>query len=84
MGVLRKVQDTRLYQGWMTIVGRFGLIQTLVMLGFFYVFLVGPVASIARLGGRDYLDKRQLDGGQSAWRDADSSPPDLERAKLQT
>jgi hypothetical protein len=84
MGVWQRVQENRLYQGWMAIVGRFGMIQTLVMLGFFYVFLVGPVASLARLGGRDYLDKAQLDRGQSAWRDADSSPPDLERAKLQT
>jgi hypothetical protein len=75
---------TRLYQGWMAIAGRFGLIQTMVLLVFFYVLLVGPVASIARIGRRDYLDKRQLDPTLSAWRDADSAAPDLERAKLQT
>ncbi len=74
----------RLYQGWLGIAVRFGGIQTLVLLAFFYVFLVGPVAGIARLGGRDFLDKRHLDRGQSGWRQADTSPPDLERAKLQT
>lgn len=79
MGTLR-----RLYQGWMAIAARFGGIQTLVLLAFFYVFLVGPVSSLARLGGRDYLDKRKLDPARSAWRDAETSPPDLERAKLQT
>ena len=74
----------RLYLGWMAIAARFGGIQTLVLLAFFYLLLVGPVAGISRLGGRDYLDKRQLDPDQSAWREADTSPPDLERAKLQT
>jgi hypothetical protein len=74
----------RLKHGWLAIVARFGGIQTLVLLAFFYAFLVGPVAGIARLGGRDFLDKRHLDRAQSGWRDADTSPPDLERAKLQT
>lgn len=74
----------RLYQGWMAIAGRFGGIQTVVMLAFFYVFLVGPAAGLSRLGRRDYLEKAPLDPGTSAWREAESSPPDLERAKLQT
>jgi hypothetical protein len=68
----------------MRVAARFGGIQTLVLLAFFYVFLVGPVAGLARLGGRDFLEKRQLPRAQSAWHDADSAPPDLERAKLQT
>jgi hypothetical protein len=74
----------RLYRGWLVIAARFGSIQTLVLLAFFYAFLVGPVAGISRLGGRDYLEKRHLDRAQSAWRPADTSQPDLERAKLQT
>ena len=74
----------KLYQGWMAIAARFGGIQTLVLLAFFYVFLVGPVAGIARIGRRDYLEKAPLDPTLSAWRQAESSPPDLERAKLQT
>jgi hypothetical protein len=74
----------RLYHGWLSIAARFGGIQTLVLLAFFYVFLVGPASGISRLGGRDYLDKRQLDRAESGWRDADTSPADLERAKLQT
>ena len=74
----------RLYQGWMAIAGRFGGIQTVVLLAFFYFFLVGPVSAFSRLGRADYLDKRPLDRARSGWRDAESSPPDLERAKLQT
>jgi hypothetical protein len=74
----------KLYLGWMTIAGRFGGIQTMVILVFFYVFLVGPVAGISRIGRRDYLQKAPLPPGETAWSVADSSPPDLERAKLQT
>jgi len=74
----------RLYLGWLAIAARFGGIQTMVLLAFFYLFLVGPAAGISRLGGRDYLAKRHLDPAESAWREADTSPADLERAKLQT
>ena len=74
----------RLYQGWMAIAGRFGGIQTVVLLTFFYFLLMGPISAFSRLSGADYLDKRHLDRGRTAWRDAESSPPDLERAKLQT
>jgi hypothetical protein len=84
MSVLKRLNEYRLYQGWMAIAGRFGGIQTVVLLAFFYFFLVGPVSAFSRLGGADYLDKRQLDRSRSGWRDAESSQPDLERAKLQT
>jgi hypothetical protein len=72
----------RLYAGWMAVAGRFGHAQTHVILGIFYAFLIGPAAVLSRLAGRDLLDKRHLGAGDTAWRDADSSPPDLERAKL--
>jgi hypothetical protein len=74
----------KLYLGWMAIAARFGGIQTLVLLAFFYVFLVGPVAVISQIGRRDFLEKAPLAPDRSAWHEAESSPPDLERAKLQT
>lgn len=72
----------RLYAGWMLIVGRFSFVQTQVILGFFYTFLIGPAALFSRAAGRDLLDKSRLGDEASGWRDADTSPPDLERAKL--
>lgn len=72
----------RLYAGWLVLAGRFGAVQTLLILGLFYATLIGPASVISRLVGRDLLDKRHLRGGNTAWREADSSPPDLERAKL--
>jgi hypothetical protein len=72
----------RLLGGWLVIAARFGATQTHVVLGLFYAFLIGPAALISRLAGKDLLDKRRSDGTDTAWREADSSPPDLERAKL--
>ena len=72
----------RLYLGWMAIVGRFGHAQTLVILALFYASLIGPVAVVMRLFRSDPLGRRGLYGKGSAWLDADSAAPSLERAKL--
>ncbi len=82
MGVTRVSPGRRLLNGWMAITGRFGFVQTLVILGLFYTFVIGPVAVGAALARRDLLGKRGLREGETAWRDADTAKPDLERAKL--
>ena len=74
----------RLLDGWNAVVGRFGFVQTLVILALFYAVLIGPVALMASLARRDLLDKRGLGSRASAWQNADSAAPDLERAKLTT
>jgi hypothetical protein len=74
----------RLLAGWTALAGRFGFVQTLVMLGFFYVLLVGPVALGMRALGRDLLDKRMRDADGTAWQEADTASPDLERAQRMT
>ena len=72
----------RLYQGWLVVAGRFGATQTQVVLGLFYALLIGAAAIFTRVSGKDLLDKRHLGEGDTAWREADSAAPDLERAKL--
>jgi hypothetical protein len=72
----------RLFRGWMVITARFGFVQTLVILSFFYLFLIGPIALGGALARADFLHKRGLREGGSAWNVADSAKPDLERAKL--
>ena len=62
--------------------GRFGAVQTLVVLGLFYALLIGPMALASRLTGRDHLRKRPLGSAESGWCAADSAPADLERARL--
>jgi hypothetical protein len=73
---------SRLFRGWMLITARFGFVQTLVILTLFYLFLIGPVALGAAIGRADFLQKRGLRQGPSAWNDADTAKPELERAKL--
>lgn len=74
----------RLLNGWMAIVARFGFVQTGVILAIFYALLIGPVALVGVLTRRDLLDKRTLRMSGTAWLDADSAQPDLERAKQMT
>jgi len=72
----------RLLNGWMTIAGRFGSVQTLMILVMLYVLVIGPVGLVLEIGRRDPLAKRGLKTAQSVWLDADTAKPDLERAKL--
>ena len=71
----------RLLDGWMLIAARFGEAQTLVLLGLIYGLLIGPFATGAALARRDFLAKRGLGDPGSAWCEADTTEPDLERAK---
>jgi hypothetical protein len=72
----------RLLAGWMVISARFGSAQTLVILALFYALLLGPAALVVSLARHDLLERRWLRSQGSAWRDADSARPDLERARL--
>lgn len=72
----------RLKDGWMAIIGRFGASQTLVILGLVYTFVFGPVSLVLGLLRQDPLHKRWQRADSSAWSEADSAEPDLERAKL--
>jgi len=72
----------RLVNGWMVIAGRFGSVQTLMILTMTYVLLIGPVGLALAIGRNDPLGKRGLKAVESAWLDADTAKPDLERAKL--
>jgi hypothetical protein len=72
----------QLLNGWMTIAARFGSVQTLVILSMTYLLLIGPVGLVLAMGRSDPLAKRGLKVVESAWLDADTAKPDLERAKL--
>jgi len=72
----------RLLNGWMVVAGRFGSVQTLMILVLTYALLIGPIGLALMIGRRDLLAKRGLRRVESAWLDADTAAPDLERAKL--
>jgi len=79
----RKPFGRRLYEGWLVIAGRFAHVQTLVILSFFYAFMMGPFASAIALGRGDLLAKRGLRAPGSAWREAETTAPEIERARQQ-
>ena len=72
----------QLLNGWMAIAGRFGTVQTVMILVLTYAMLIGPVGLGIAIFRGDLLDKRGLKRAGSAWQDADTAEPDLERAKL--
>ena len=72
----------RLLGGWHAIAGRFGAVQTTVMLALFYLTLVNPTAIVTFLARRDFLDKRTFGSGDTAWQEAQTAGADFERAQL--
>ena len=72
-----------LYAGWLAIAARFGHVQTLVILAIFYAFILGPISLGIAISRGDLLTKRGLRASGSAWREADSVRPELERARRQ-
>ncbi len=74
----------RLLNGCPAIAARFGEVQTLVMLGLFYTLMIGPMWLISSVARRDLLHKRELGAAGTAWDDAESEIPDLERAGIQS
>jgi len=75
----RKPFYRRLYESWLAIAGHFGEVQTSVILFVSYVIAIGPAAVV--MARKDLLHKKQLRAGATAWNDAESPVPDLERAK---
>jgi hypothetical protein len=74
----------RLLGGWTAIAGRFGQLQTVMLLALIYGILIGPVGLVLAAVRHDALGKRGLWAARSAWADADTAKPDLERAKRQS
>jgi predicted membrane-bound spermidine synthase len=74
----------QLLNGWMAIAGRFGFVQTLLLLALSYILLIGPIWTVTSIARRDFLAKRGLGSKESAWLEADTAEPDLGRAKLQS
>ena len=74
----------RLLNGWMAIAGRFGFVQTMMLLALTYAFVIGPCGIGISIFRGDLLAKRGLGLKETAWQDSESEKPNLERAKLQS
>jgi hypothetical protein len=71
----------RLLDGWLAVAGRFGEVQTLMVLAVIYALVMGPFALGAALARRDFLAKRGLGESGSAWSAAENGAPELEKLR---
>ena len=74
----------RLLNGWLAIAGRFGFVQTMMLLVLTYTFVIGPTGVGIAIFRGDLLAKRGLGLNESAWQNPTTPKPDLERAKIQS
>ena len=72
----------RLYGRWMAFARVLGKINTIVLLTIVYMVIIGPVALVFRMFGKDLLD-RTSDGRSSYWYDRDEEEHSVERRSRQ-
>jgi polyferredoxin len=63
------------YLAWMTLGLALGLIVSTVLLTLFYYLLLTPVGLLARLFGKDFLDRKIQPEAESYWRKREASGP---------
>lgn len=71
-----------LFNYWMKFARILGIVNTNILLTLFYVIIIGPMAVMMKLWGKDLLD-RKAEERSSYWYDKESQKPDLERSKHQ-
>ncbi|HCA82046.1 MAG TPA: hypothetical protein DEP53_20135 [Bacteroidetes bacterium] len=72
----------RLYLRWMAFARVLGRINTVVLLTIVYVVIIGPVAIVFRILGKDLLD-RSSEERPSYWYDRDNEEHTVERRSRQ-
>lgn len=81
MKTLRQI-GAWLYTWWMKFARLLALINTRVILTLVYLFIIGPLAVVMRLLGKDVLD-RKIEQSQSYWRTKEKVEHTLESARHQ-
>jgi hypothetical protein len=70
------------YVGWMSMALVLGWVVSTILLTLFFYLVVTPVGLLARVLGRDFLDRRFDKGAGSYWRDR-PNPPTEERTRYE-
>jgi hypothetical protein len=78
----KKTLWRRLYGYWMGFAKVLGKINTIVLLTLVYVVIIGPVALVLKVFGRDLLDRRP-EPRSSYWYEKTQEDVTLERSKQQ-
>jgi polyferredoxin len=75
LGLFRPASLKWVYLGWMSLGLFLGLVVSTVLLTVFYYLVMTPLGLLARLFGKDFLDRRIQKDVQSYWRIREKSGP---------
>lgn len=81
MQTIRKIASG-VYKGWMAFARALAFINTRIILTLFFVLIIGPIALVLRLAGKDFL-QRTIDSSPSFWKDREHAEHSLENASRQ-
>jgi hypothetical protein len=77
-----KKSGVLIYKGWMLFARGLAFVNTRLILTLFFVIVIGPIALILKLAGKDFLQRR-IDSSPSFWRPRESAEHTLENAVRQ-
>lgn len=81
MHVIKKIGSV-LYKWWMLLARGLVFVNTRVILTLFFVIVIGPVALILKILGKDFLE-RKIDSSPSYWKSREMAEHTLENASRQ-
>lgn len=81
MNSIKKIGST-IYKGWMTFARGLAFVNTRVILTLFFFIVIGPIALIVKIAGKDFLQRR-IDSSPSFWKSRDAAEATLENATRQ-
>ena len=71
-----------LYKGWMVFARALAFVNTRVILTLFFLLVIGPIAIILKLAGKDFL-QRKIDSSSTFWKPRERAEHTLENAARQ-
>jgi hypothetical protein len=77
LGALTPRTLKHLYLGWMSVAFVLGFVVSTLLLTLFFYLLVTPLGLLARLSGRDFLDRQWSPSASSYWRPRRVAGPKL-------
>jgi len=78
---IRKI-GSQIYKGWMLFARALAFVNTRILLTLFFLVVIGPVALITKLLGKDFL-QRHIDSSPTFWQPKDATEHTLENATRQ-
>jgi len=81
MQLIKKI-GSLIYEGWMIFARALAFVNTRIILTIFFLLIIGPIALILKLAGKDFL-QRKIDSSPSFWKPREASEHTLDNAVRQ-